>query len=436
MPKTNAAAHPSPPMDVRSQRTGKLDVRMAGDFSRQSLWKVTLAVLSVICAAAFAGDRYFAGSESVKAATRDRTITSQVGPDGEPVPPFVDLTEKQIGALKIAPAEQRSFETLKTAVGTIDFNENMLVQVFSQYPGKILRACFNMGDEVRQGDILFTIDSPDLLQAESALLASAGVLELQTRTLARATQLLRAGGSAQKDVDQATSDHQTAEGNFKAAQNAVRIFGKTDTEIEQIVAQRKVDATLLVPSPISGRIIARNAAPGFLTQPGNAPAPYSVADLSTMWMIANVIEADAPAYRLGQEVEVKVPAYPDTIFHGHVTTVGSMIDPNSHRQLVRSEIADPQHLLRSGMFASFVIRMGDPARSLAVPVEGVVREGDGTMTVWVTADRRRFVKRTVRVGIQQQNGCSQILEGLEPGELVVTDGAVFLSNKLLLGADG
>jgi membrane fusion protein, heavy metal efflux system len=155
-----------------------------------------------------------------------------------------------------------------------------------------------------------------------------------------------------------------------------------------------------------------------------------------MWMVANVIETDAPAYRLGQEVEVKVPAYPETIFHGHVTTVGSMIDPNSHRQLVRSEIADPQHLLRSGMFASFVIRMGEPTRSLAVPVEGVVREGDGTMTVWVTTDRRRFVKRIVKAGIQQQSGWSQILEGLEPGELVVTDGAVFLSNKLLLGANG
>jgi cobalt-zinc-cadmium efflux system membrane fusion protein len=423
-------------MDVRSQRTGKLDVRIAGDFSRQSLRKVTLAVLSIIGAAAFAGDRYFTGSESVKAATKDRIVANPAASSGEPAVQFVDLTEKQIGALKIAPVERRSFETLKTAVGTIDFNENMLVQVFSQYPGKILQAFFNLGDEVKRGDILFTIDSPDLLQAESALLASAGVLELQTRTLARATQLLRAGGSAQKDVDQATSDHQTAEGNFKAAKNAVRIFGKTDAEIEQILAQRKVDATLLVPSPISGRIIARNAAPGFLTQPGNAPAPYSVADLSTMWMIANVIETDAPAYRLGQEVEVKVPAYPDTIFHGHVTTLGSMIDPNSHRQLVRSEIADPQHLLRSGMFASFVIQMGDPARSAAVPVEGVVREGDGTMTVWVTTDRRRFVKRTVKVGIQQQGGWRQILQGLEPGELVVTDGAVFLSNKLLLGADG
>jgi cobalt-zinc-cadmium efflux system membrane fusion protein len=408
-------------------------VRKFGAISKQN---ITLAVLFVIFASAIAGGRYFAGSSNVEAGTSDRTPAIQTASNGDPAPQFVELTEKQTGSLKIGPAELRNFELLKTAVGTIDFNQNMLVQVFSQYPGKIIKAFFNLGDEVKQGDILFTIDSPDLLQAESALLASAGVLELQTRTLARATQLLRAGGSAQKDVDQATSDQQTAEGNFKAAKNSVRIFGKTDPEIEQILAQRKVDSTLLVPSPISGKIIARNAAPGFLTQPGNAPAPYSVADLSTMWMIANVIETDAPAYRLGQEVEVKVPAYPDTVFHGHVTTVGSMIDPTTHRQLVRSEIADPQHLLRSGMFASFVIRMGDPAQSPAVPVEGVVREGDGTMTVWVTTDRRRFVKRTVRVGIQQQGGWSQILEGLVPGELVVTDGAVFLSNKLLLGADG
>ena len=95
------------------------------------------------------------------------------------------------------------------------------------------------------------------------MLASAGVLELQKRTLARVTGLLKAGGSAQKDVDQSTSDEQTAEGNFKAAQNAVRIFGKTDAEIDQIVAERKVDSTLLVPSPIAGRVVARNAAPGF-----------------------------------------------------------------------------------------------------------------------------------------------------------------------------
>ena len=359
----------------------------------------------------------------------------QIRPGQKTKEPSVELSGKQAATLKVGSVGLRDFALFKTAVGTIDFNQNMLVQVSSQYPGKIIKASFNIGDEVKLGDILFTIDSPDLLQSESTLLASAGVLELQKRTLARATQLVKAGGGAQKDLDQATSDQQTAEGNFKAARNAVRIFGKADAEIEQILAERKVDSTLIIPSPISGRIIARNAAPGLLTQPGVAPAPYTVADLSTMWMIANVIETDAPAYKLGQEVEVRVPAYPDTVFKGHVTTLGSMIDPNTHRQLVRSEIDDPQHQLRSGMFASFVIRVGDPVRSTAVPVQGVVREGDGTMTVWVTRDRRRFLRRTVKVGLQQ-DGWAQILDGLQPDEVVVTDGAIFLSNKFVTGAEG
>ena len=405
-----------------------------GNLSKRN--RVAIIVLIAIGGVASFWGRGFIGLADGQAGRKESSAAAdQSRPDRTAEMPVVDLSEKQAASLKIGPVGSREFAILKTAVGTIDFNENLLVQVFSQYPGKILRAFPNLGDEVKQGDILFTIDSPDLLQAESTLLASAGVLELQKRTLARASMLLKAGGSAQKDVDQATSDEQTAEGNFKAAKNSVRIFGKTDAEIEQIVAERKVDSTLLVPSPISGRVVARNAAPGFLTQPGNAPAPFSVADLSTMWMLANVIETDTPAYNLGQEVEVRVPAYPDKIFKGHVTTIGAMIDPNSHRQLVRSEIEDPQHLLRSGMFASFVIRVGDPVRSLAVPAEGVVREGDGTMTVWVTSDSRRFLKRTVKVGLQQ-DGWSQILEGLSPGETVVTDGAVFLSNKLLLGEAG
>lgn len=397
--------------------------------------RAVLLTLAMLGGAVLFRERGFVGVADGQAVRQDHGAAVAANQPGVGDKPFVELSDMQATTLKIGPVGSRDFAVLKTSVGTIDFNENLLVQVFSQYPGKILKAFYNIGDAVKSGDTLFTIDSPDLLQAESSLLASAGVLELQKRTLARATSLLKAGGSAQKDVDQSTSDEQTAEGNFKAAKNSVRIFGKTDAEIEQILDERKVDSTLIVPSPISGRIVARNAAPGFLTQPGNAPAPYSVADLSTMWMLANVIETDAPAYKLGQEVEVTVPAYPETVFKGRVTALGSMIDPNTHRQLVRSEIEDPQHLLRSGMFASFVIRIGDPVHSLAVPAEAVVREGDGTMTVWVTSDSRHFVKRTVKLGLQQ-GGWDQILEGLQPGEFVVTDGAVFLSNKLALGDAG
>jgi membrane fusion protein, heavy metal efflux system len=410
-------------------------VRALKDLSRKS--RSVFLVLIAIGGAALFWVKGFIGFADGQSARTEQTASIETS---RPLSAnadrrVVDLSDKQAGSLKIGPVAWREFALVKTAVGTIDFNEHLLVQVFSQYQGKILRAFYNIGDEVQAGNVLFTIDSPDLLAAESTLLATAGVLELQKRVLARALNLLKSGGSAQKDVDQATSDQQTAEGNFKAAKDAVRIFGKTEAEIEQVLVDRKFDSTLVVPSPISGRIVARNAAPGFLTQPGVAPAPYTVADLSTMWMLANVIETDAPAYKLGQQVEVRVPAYPDKVFKGHVTALGAMIDPNTHRQLVRSEIDDPEHLLRSGMFASFVIRVGDPVRSLALPAEGVVREGDGTMTVWSTKDGRRFAKRTVRTGLQQ-DGWTQILDGLSAEETVVTEGAVFLSNKLALGEAG
>jgi membrane fusion protein, heavy metal efflux system len=399
--------------------------------------RFALVLVAAAAGAALFWSRSFIGLADGQTNRKELTTASIDRPSasGASAEQSVDLSEKQTGALKIGTLGTREFAIEKTAVGTVDFNENLLVQVFSQYPGKILKAFYNIGDDLKQGDILFTIDSPDLLQAESTLLAAAGVLELQKKVLARVTGLLKSGGMAQKDVDQSTSDEQTAEGNFKAAKNAVRIFGKTDAEIEQILTNRKVDSTLVVPSPISGRIVARNAAPGFLTQPGNQPAPFSVVDISTMWMIANVIETDAPVYKLGQEVRMTVPAYPGKVFTGHVTNLGSQIDPSSHRQLVRSEIEDPEHLLRSGMYASFVVRVGDPVTSLAVPADGVVREGDGTMSVWVTTDSRHFVKRTVTIGLSQ-DGWVQILDGLRPGETVVTDGAVFLSNKLLLGEAG
>jgi cobalt-zinc-cadmium efflux system membrane fusion protein len=348
---------------------------------------------------------------------------------------YLELTETQASAFKVLAAEAREFRVLKNAVGSIDFNQNLLVQSFTPYAGKIVDTLLNVGDEVAKGDTLFTIDSPDLLQAESSLLAAAGVLELQTRTLARVKQLLKTGGGSQKDVDQATSDQQTAEGNYKAGRDAVRIFGKTDPEIDRIVTDRKVDSILIVPSPISGRIVARNAAPGLYVQPGNAPAPYTLADLSTMWMVANVIEVDAPAYRIGQPVEVRLPAYPDDVFRGNVTTLGLNVDPTTHRLLVRSVIEDPSHKLRAGMLASFTIETEGPKLSVAVPSDAIVREGDGTMTAWVTTDRRRFERRTVTTGLEQ-DGWRQILAGLKLGEEVASTGAIFLSNKFANATSG
>jgi cobalt-zinc-cadmium efflux system membrane fusion protein len=341
----------------------------------------------------------------------------------------VDLSDAQLSAVKVEPVEERDFPRAKEAVGSIDFNEEMSVQVFTPYAGRIIGLFASVGDDVKKGQTLFTIDSPDLLQAESTLIAAAGVLDLTTRNLARLKELYTTRAVSQRDLDQGTSDQQTAEGNLRAARDAVRLFGKGDAEIDRIIAERTADPALVVPCSIDGRVTARNAAPGLYVQPGNAPAPFTVTNIDTMWMLANVAENDSPAFQVGQSVQVRIGAFPDRLFDGKITTVGASVDPNTRRVLVRSEIKDPQHELRSGMFANFVISVGAPVRSSAIPLDGVVREGDGSQTIWVTADRRRFTRRKVQIG-GRRDGYRQILDGVRPGELVATEGAIFLSNML------
>jgi membrane fusion protein, heavy metal efflux system len=339
------------------------------------------------------------------------------------------LNDSQLKGVKVEEVKERLFGITHDAVGNIDFNQDNSLQVFTPYPGRITRLFAKAGDDVKKGQVLFDIDSPDLASAGGTLIQAAAQVELTTKALKRAQELLAAKGAAQKDVEQATSDYKTAEGNYDAARNAVRIFGKTDAEMNQMIATHRVDSQMPVPSPIDGRVTARNAAIGLYVQPGNTPAPYTVSDISTMWMLASVPELDIPQLRLGQEVDVNVEAFPDRIFKGKITNIGASVDPNTHRIQVRSEVADPQHELRAEMFATFVIRIGEPVSSPAVPEGGVVREGDGTMTAWVTTDGRRFTQRTVKIGLQQ-HGYDQILEGLKPGERVATDGALFLDNAL------
>ena len=182
----------------------------------------------------------------------------------------------------------------------------------------------------------------------------------------------------------------------------------------------------------NSRFAARNAQPGLFVQPASPPAPYTVADISTLWMIANVNEIDSSSFHIGQEVTVSVMAFPGRVFKGTISRIATGVDPNIHRLLVRSEIPDPNHELRPGMFANFTIQIADPIKAVAVPLDGVVREGDGTMTVWVTTDRHHFTQRTVTIGLQQ-NGYDQIVDGLKAGELIATKGAVFLSNMLYGG---
>jgi cobalt-zinc-cadmium efflux system membrane fusion protein len=169
----------------------------------------------------------------------------------------LDLSPSQLNSIKIEPVGSYLFPVEKEAVGNIDFADDLSVQVFPAYQGTIIKSFVELGVSVRKDQPLYTIKSPDLIQAESNLIGAAATLDLTNKELARVQGL---GGIAEREKEQAISDQQTAEGALKAARDAVLVFGKTDAEIDQMIASRRTDAALVVRSPISGKITSFNVA--------------------------------------------------------------------------------------------------------------------------------------------------------------------------------
>jgi len=285
------------------------------------------------------------------------TVSASNAPQPEAT---VDLAPSQLNAIKIEPVGTYLFPVEKEAGGNISFDED-----------------------------------PATVQAESTLIAAAAANVLYSNELVRATALYGSNGVAQRELEQATSDQQTAAAALKAARDAVRALGKTDNSIDQMIAAGKIDS-----------------------EPDTRKRA-----------VANVIESDIPLIQVGQPIAVKVTAFPDRVFEGKISKIFATVDPNIHRVEVRCEVNDPKDELRVGMLANFVIRIQDSVEATAIPVNGVVREGDGTMTAWVTTDRHRFEQRIIKTGLRT-DGWIQILDGLQRGELVVTDGAIFLDNVL------
>ncbi len=342
----------------------------------------------------------------------------------------LDLSAGQLNSIKIEPVGTYKFFVEKEAVGNIDYDGDLSVQVFPAYQGTIIQTFVELGAQVRKNEPLYTIKSPDLIQAESTLIGAAATLELTNKELVRAKELYTSGvGVPQRELEQAISDQQTAEGALKAARDAVLVFGKTDAEIDQMIASRRIDPALVVRSPIPGKITYKNAQPGMLVQPGNPPAPYSVANVTFKWMLATAPESESDFFHLHQPVGARVLAYPGRVFKGQISKIYETVDINTHRVTVRSEIADPQNLLLPGMLANFTIRVDGPVEAVTIPANGVVREPDGTMTAWVTTDRHHFSQRVIKIGLRKDDRV-QVLDGLKRGELAVSDGAVFLSNML------
>jgi len=354
----------------------------------------------------------------------------------------VQVTAEQMHQLSLAQVQMHVFRAQKTGVGQIAFNEDASTVVLTPFSGRVTRLIARLGDVIKRGDPLFEIDSPEVVQAQTDLIAAVQGLEkaksqlvLAKSVLDRQVSLLSGRATAQREVDQARneqaaadSDFQTAQGTLTATRNRMRVIvGRDQAEVERVERERTVNPLITVDSPIDGTVIGRKVGPGQYVRTDSSEPLYAIANLSTMWLKANVPENDIPLVRVGQDIEVKVSALPDRLFKARITAIGAASDAATRRVVVRSEIPNPDGALKAEMFATFRIATGEGDRAPAVPVSALIRDGD-VATVWVEEQPTVFRRRQVKAGIEQ-DGLVQIREGLKPGEVVVARGAIFVDNE-------
>jgi len=370
---------------------------------------------------------------------------SAVTPAARPPAKSADVvrtTADQMHQLSVEPVEMYQFRTQKPAIGQIAFNEDRSTVVVTPFSGRVTKLIANIGDNIKRGDPLFEIDSPEVVQAQTDLIAALQLVQkaksqlaLTKRVLDRQTSLLAGRATSQREVDQATAEHAaaesdaaTAEGTLNSARNRLRvIIGRDQAEVERVERERLINPLITINAPIDGTVIARKVGPGQYVRSDAGDQLYAIADLSVMWLKANVPEVDIPLVRVGQELEVRVTAFPDRVFKARVTAIGAASDAATRRVVVRSEIPNPDGALRAEMFASFKIATGEGESAPAVPVETVIWEGEQAI-VWVEREPLQFERRKVKVALEQ-DGRLQIRDGLKPGELVVARGAIFIDNE-------
>jgi cobalt-zinc-cadmium efflux system membrane fusion protein len=312
----------------------------------------------------------------------------------------------------------------------IAYNDDTTTPVFSPYSGQVTRVIAQLGSVVKKGDPLMTVAAAEFVQARSDLVTAHAQVTLVSTNEKRLHELYDLKAVAQKDWQQSQSDLATAESNLRAAQNRLRILGKSDQEISMIETEgngAKMNPDALVLAPVSGTIIQRQVGLGQYIQSAatgaNNPV-YTIGNLSTVYLIANVREGDAPLMHVGQPVEVRVLALPERVFKAQITWVAPAIDPNTHRLPVRAEIANSDGALKPMMFANFNIVTRDEVKSIGIPQSAVVYEGSEAHVFVANADGSVAI-RPIHVGNTSGN-MLEVVSGLVAGDKIVTSGSLFI----------
>ena len=338
----------------------------------------------------------------------------------------VTLDAKMLPSIQLAVVKETSLPSLLMASGKVQFNEDRTANISPPVPGQVQDLRVKIGDHIQKGDVLFYVYSRDAAAAIAEHLESHKDLDLAEKTQVRTRDLFEHEAASRVAVEQAESEVAKAKTRVARTEDSLRVLG-VDDDLELHAVSAKVP----VRSPIAGTVIERRLTEGQFVQPDTMPAMV-IADLSTVWVMADVFERDLSRVHAGQRAHVAATAYPDAVFTASISRMGDVVEPTTRTVKVRFLVANNGQRLKPEMFVSASIVLNEAEKGISIPVKAVITEA-GTSYVYVAADESSFVRRAVETG-EQSDGRVRILNGLKPGETVVIDGALLIRAEESKGA--
>ncbi len=348
-------------------------------------------------------------------------------PGGTPLPDVaVTLAPESISraGLVVTPVGTSSRVGALRLPGVIQPNAYRQVAVTPVVGGRVTNVAVQLGDRVSRGQAMAQIHSPDLAEAQTKYLTARAMLEAHDRELQRTQKLAAIGAASGQELERIHAEHAAQTATVQSARSQLELLGLPASAIDAIGSGSAVTATITVPAPLDAVVTERIANTGLNVDPGTRL--FTVVDLSTVWVVADVYERDFPRVRLGTDATIAVAAYPDLALRGRVSYIDPEVNPETRTARVRLELPNPRHHLRLGMYADVVIADSAPGQILTIPRTAVQHVGDRTVVYVANATAPgQFIEREIRTG-QPSGEQVEVIAGLDPGDLVVTAGRFFV----------
>ncbi|MNS08865.1 Cobalt-zinc-cadmium resistance protein CzcB [compost metagenome] len=340
----------------------------------------------------------------------------------------MDAEAQKRAGLKVEKSAVHAVPGLLQTTGTFEANGDREAHVTPRIAGRVVKVYKTVGAQVRSGEPLVMIESLELGQAQSDFLQAQARHDLAKATRERQRKLFGSDLTAKKDVQAAESEARVLEIDLERSRNQLKLLGFGPERQATLAAQRKLDPTVPVLSPIGGRVVARHVTLGEMIRPDAEEPAYTVSDMSTLWLHAHLYERDLARVQEGQSATLTTPAYPGRSFKGRVTLISTALERDTRTAQARITVANPDGRLKPQMFANVRIDVGT-RQVLAVPQSALVQDKQQTF-VFVQKDSDAFERREVKVG-PLAGGVYPVESGLSAGEAIVVEGGFTLKSELM-----